>query len=343
MPVIKYDQTYPKDLKAMTPSAFNEPDNINPVPENPGTDGAYDPAARTRTDLWPQHLINLKDVDGANWWEHAGMSLLVRRNGSPSQEGYNIEYGFPDRLEAARNFSVSGDGISEPQPFDGTADVVMPLTDVAATTLKNPREFSLTGDIVANEVTFDATGNVILVTRYENVIPDDKLPNWIAAGFNDLSTRVDNLEITVSSNYITLTNKINAVDARVTTVDNRVTTINNSTQTQINNLGSQVAGNTSAIGSLNSAVSSQGTAIAELQSASSGPVGEVGSYAMLGYPGTAEPGRTVASGEGGGLSYSNGFGTSGAPVPSGQVWECCGTTVLSANPGTSSTLWRRVS
>lgn len=125
MPVIKYDQTYPKDLKAMTPSAFNEPDNINEVPVDPGTDGAYDPAARTRTDLWPQQLINLKDVDGANWWEHAGMSLLVRRNGSPSQEGYNVEYGFPDRLNTIRYWNITGDITAAPEPFDGTQDVTL--------------------------------------------------------------------------------------------------------------------------------------------------------------------------------------------------------------------------
>lgn len=183
--IIRYSQSYPMDLKNMIPSGFNEPDNINEVPtdfNNP----SIPPEDLGKTDLWQQYLRQLKDIPFSLWWQNAGKSLVVRRDGQPSPEGWIIELAYPQQLETAREFSISGDGTAPAVEFNGTAPVKLVLTDVAATSLKNPRDFSLEGAITSQVATFDATGNIVFNTSYNEIIPDANLPNWIEINFTDI-------------------------------------------------------------------------------------------------------------------------------------------------------------
>lgn len=180
--VISYSQNYPRSLQSMIPPGFNEPDSIVEVPVNYGTSSI--PSEDTgKSDLWQQYLRQLKDIPFSKWWQNAGKSLIVRRDGQPSPEGWIIELAFPPQLETAREFLISGDGTANPVEFNGTAGVDLVLSDVAATSLKNPRDFSIEGAIVSEAVTFDATGNIVFNTSYGEVIPDNKLPDWISINF----------------------------------------------------------------------------------------------------------------------------------------------------------------
>jgi len=220
MPVIHFDPTYPQDLSAMAPSGLDEPDSIEEVPVNPGTAGAFDPAGINKVDLWQKKLIQLVDIPVELWWQSAGKSLVVRREGKPSPEGYTVEFQFPTQLELAQPVSISGDGEADPIDFNGTAPIILVLKNVKATSLLNARDFSIAGDIIASAVSFDATGSVVLQTSYNNVVPDDKLPSWISNSFTVLSGDINNLSTTVSNNYTTLNNAISSEASRASNAEN---------------------------------------------------------------------------------------------------------------------------
>lgn len=198
MPVINYDQSYPEDLLAMMPAGFNEPDSIEEVPVEFGTEGAFDPDDINKKDLWQQWLIQLKDIPKP-WFENAGKALVVRRDGKPSAEGYTIEFAYLEKLETARDFTISGDGTAAAVQFDGQANVDLVLSDVSATRLKNARDFAISGAVTAAAVSFDATGNITLATSYNEVVPDDKLPSWIAQNFNNIDTAIANINTTLGT------------------------------------------------------------------------------------------------------------------------------------------------
>lgn len=195
--IVSFSQTYPPELAAMIPPQFNAPDSISTVPLPDNNSHAFDPADINKKDLWPQRLINLKDIPVELWWASAGKSLIINRAGEPSAGDYNIQFAYPDRLETSRDFSISGDGTADPVSFDGQGDVDLVLRDVKATSLE-ARDFSLSGDIVATAVSFDGTANVVLQTTYNAVIPDEFLPAWISNSFTALSQRIDNLQLVMA-------------------------------------------------------------------------------------------------------------------------------------------------
>lgn len=196
--IVSFSQTYPPELAAMIPPQFNAPDNILPVDSSYDTGYAFDPDDINKKDLWQQRLIQLKDIPVERWWQSSGKMLMIPRLGQPTEGGYNIDFGYPDQLETPRSFSISGDGTAEAVLFDGTADVNLVLTDVTADGLKTARDFSIAGDIVATAVSFDGSANVVLQTSYNDVVPDQFLPEWIADSFTAVNTRITNIENSIS-------------------------------------------------------------------------------------------------------------------------------------------------
>lgn len=153
--------------KTVYPPTFGPLINLKPagfgtmdIPEgappfDPGTP-EDDFETRQHRALWQRRFLFLFDVPlpAIDDW---GKSVMLVD--SPSEDPV-IKYGYPNQIATPRNFSITGDGTAPAVAFDGTADVVLTLTNLVAEKWKTPRTLNFIGTDATGGVIFDGSADV---------------------------------------------------------------------------------------------------------------------------------------------------------------------------------------
>lgn len=166
MPVQKVPNSW-GELKNLEPAAYGTSDIPDtPVPFDPGIpERQFVPGDWGKWDTWQQMLLQLKDVPFPALPADIGKSIVLRPTFDESS-GYSVSWEIPansetaDRLTNPRSFSITGDGTASPVAFDGTANVVLNITNAQAAKWTNPRTVTFTGAGVTGSFALDGSANV---------------------------------------------------------------------------------------------------------------------------------------------------------------------------------------
>lgn len=213
--VTKLDQNWPRDLMALKSPEWKTVDI-------PDTQPAFDPGLpnipfdiKRKQDIWEQLILQLKDVPWPDFDNDVGKSLIFNPFIDSEGDYKTFQYGLPQKLGIARNFSISGDGIADPVPFDGSADVDLVIT-------VNQAAHANSADNATHATSADTATNASHATTA------DSATNATHATTADSATTATTATTATNANHATTadsaTNATNATNANHATTADSATT-----------------------------------------------------------------------------------------------------------------------
>lgn len=143
-------------------------------------------------------VLNLSDASNVNKPVTVGSSQVLKITGTPdltvtandSGNGTTFSLGLSPsissnsatasaatKLATAKDITISGDVTPISMPFDGSANINIPVNVLRATQLRNPINVTLNGDVVSSPVSFNGSSNLSIQTTVKNSEQATKLSN----------------------------------------------------------------------------------------------------------------------------------------------------------------------